>query len=289
MARGLGTGLGALFGDDALQEESGSVRTAPISKVEPRAGQPRVRFDPDQLEALAESIREHGVLQPITVRPLDAGFYQIIAGERRWRAARLAGLDEVPVNVIRVDDRTAMELALVENLQREDLNPVEEAKGYQTLISEYGLTQEEAARRVGKSRPVVTNALRLLSLPEKVLQMLEEGELSMSHARTLLELDSPALRLEAAEQMRGRQMSVREATALIKRMTRRPKAEKSTVAADGVDYVAEAELKLTKAVGHKVRIIEGRKKGRLEIEYYGSDDFERIYEALLSLGSGKED
>lgn len=289
MARGLGTGLGALFGDDVLQEESGSVRTAPISKVEPRAGQPRVRFDPDQLEALAESIREHGVLQPITVRPLDAGFYQIIAGERRWRAARLAGLDEVPVNVIRVDDRTAMELALVENLQREDLNPVEEAKGYQTLISEYGLTQEEAARRVGKSRPVVTNALRLLSLPEKVLQMLEEGELSMSHARTLLELDSPALRLEAAEQMRGRQMSVREATALIKRMTRRPKAEKSTVAADGVDYVAEAELKLTKAVGHKVRIIEGRKKGRLEIEYYGSDDFERIYEALLSLGSGKED
>lgn len=288
MARGLGTGLGALFGDDVLQEESGSVRTAPISKVEPRAGQPRVRFDPDQLEALAESIREHGVLQPITVRPLDAGFYQIIAGERRWRAARLAGLDEVPVNVIRVDDRTAMELALVENLQREDLNPVEEAKGYQTLISEYGLTQEEAARRVGKSRPVVTNALRLLSLPEKVLQMLEEGELSMSHARTLLELDSPALRLEAAEQMRGRQMSVREATALIKRMTRRPKAEKSTVAADGVDYVAEAELKLTKAVGHKVRIIEGRKKGRLEIEYYGSDDFERIYEALLSLGSGKE-
>lgn len=257
--------------------------------MEPRAGQPRVRFDPDQLEALAESIREHGVLQPITVRPLDAGFYQIIAGERRWRAARLAGLDEVPVNVIRVDDRTAMELALVENLQREDLNPVEEAKGYQTLISEYGLTQEEAARRVGKSRPVVTNALRLLSLPEKVLQMLEEGELSMSHARTLLELDSPALRLEAAEQMRGRQMSVREATALIKRMTRRPKTEKSTVAADGVDYVAEAELKLTKAVGHKVRIVEGRKKGRLEIEYYGSDDFERIYEALLSLGSGKED
>ena len=289
MARGLGTGLGALFGDDVLQEESGSVRTAPISKVEPRAGQPRVRFDPDQLEALAESIREHGVLQPITVRPLDAGFYQIIAGERRWRAARLAGLDEVPVNVIRVDDRTAMELALVENLQREDLNPVEEAKGYQTLISEYGLTQEEAARRVGKSRPVVTNALRLLSLPEQVLQMLEEGELSMSHARTLLELDSPALRLEAAEQMRGRQMSVREATALIKRMTRQPRTEKSTVAADGVDYVAEAELKLTKAVGHKVRIVEGRKKGRLEIEYYGSDDFERIYEALLSLGSGKED
>lgn len=289
MARGLGTGLGALFGEDAVQEEKSSARLVPISKVEPRTGQPRTRFDPEQLEALADSIRAHGVIQPITVRALDAGFYQIIAGERRWRAARLAGLSEVPVNIIEADDRTAMELALVENLQREDLNPVEEAAGYKTLIEEYGLTQEEAARRVGKSRPVVTNALRLLTLPEEVQQMLEQGELSMSHARALLELEGDRLRAEAARQMRGRQMSVREATALIKRMARPAKEEKPAASGDGVDYVAEAELRLTRAIGHKVRIVEGRKKGRLEIEYYGSEDFERIYEALLSLNGKEED
>ena len=278
MARGLGTGLGALFGEDAVQEEKSSARLVPISKVEPRAGQPRTRFDPEQLEALADSIRAHGVIQPITVRALDAGFYQIIAG-----------LSEVPVNIIEADDRTAMELALVENLQREDLNPVEEAAGYKTLIEEYGLTQEEAARRVGKSRPVVTNALRLLTLPEEVQQMLEQGELSMSHARALLELEGDRLRAEAARQMRGRQMSVREATALIKRMARPAKEEKPAASGDGVDYVAEAELRLTRAIGHKVRIVEGRKKGRLEIEYYGSEDFERIYEALLSLNGKEED
>jgi len=287
MAKGLGSGLGALFGEEAVESQNG-VELVSISKVEPKQGQPRVRFDPEQLDALADSIREHGLIQPITVRPLDNGFYQIIAGERRWRASRQAGLLEVPIRILDVDDREAMELALVENLQREDLNPVEEAKGYKTLIAEYGLTQEECAKRVGKSRPVITNSMRLLVLPKRVLEMLENGELSMSHARALLELEKPEQQEEAAVSMAEKQMSVRQATALVKKMLRpaEPEPQKEETV---VNYVAEAEMKMTRAIGHKVKIVEGRKKGRLEIEYFGEDDLETLYELFLSLAETEEE
>ena len=184
--RGLGRGLSALLGDDALQSQEGGSLSLPISEVQPGLKQPRKRFDEESLADLADSIRTHGIIQPLTVRRLSSGYYQIIAGERRWRAAKLAGLREVPAVIIEADDRTVMELALIENLQREDLNPIEEAAGFQVLLEEYGLTQEEVAQRVGKSRPAVANALRLLALPDAVRQLLEEGKLSAGHARAIL-------------------------------------------------------------------------------------------------------
>lgn len=287
-SKGLGAGLGALFGEAAVEGASEDSIYLPISKIEPRKDQPRTYFDDEALAELAESIAQHGIIQPLTVRKLDGGYYQIIAGERRWRAARMAKLFEVPVRIIEADDKTAMELALVENLQREDLNPVEEAKGYKTLMSEYGLTQELVAQRVGKSRPVIANSLRLLTLPEEVLKMLESGELSLSHARAILELDNKNDQLKAAKAAIDRNMTVREATAMIKRMLNSEKEDKKSSAnskkfPDGVDYFSEVEKKLTKSLGRKVKIVDGKKKGKLEIEYYGSDDFEIICEALSSI------
>lgn len=279
-----GSGLKALLGEE-IDEERNAVRTVPLSRVEPRPGQPRHIFDVDTLDELSQSIREHGILQPITVRELSNGYYQIIAGERRWRAARLADLREVPVLVIEADDRKAEELALVENLQREDLNPVEEAKGYKTLIENYSLTQEQAAQRVGKSRPVVTNALRLLNLPEDVLSLLEVKAITLSHARALLELDDPAEQSRLAALACDRQLSVKELTARIKRAKAAPgkKPAAHPLGADGVDYYAEAEKALGAILGRKVHIGAGTKKGKIEIEYYGNEDFEAIYRALLSL------
>lgn len=198
--KGLGTGLGVLFGADEFDDEAEQL-TLPISKVEPRSEQPREYFDQEALEALADSIRQYGLIQPITVRKLDSGYYQIIAGERRWRASRLAGLTEVPVRVIEADDRRTAELALVENLQREDLNPIEEAKGYKLLIEEYGLTQEDAARSVGRSRPAVTNAMRLLMLTPPVMEMVEKGKLSAGHARAILSVSEPSKQLAAANEI----------------------------------------------------------------------------------------
>ena len=198
--KGLGTGLGVLFGADEFDDEAEQL-TLPISKVEPRSEQPREYFDQEALEALADSIRQYGLIQPITVRKLDSGYYQIIAGERRWRASRLAGLTEVPVRVIEADDRRTAELALVENLQREDLNPIEEAKGYKLLIEEYGLTQEDAARSVGRSRPAVTNAMRLLMLTPPVMEIVEKGKLSAVHARAILSVSEPSKQLAAANEI----------------------------------------------------------------------------------------
>ena len=190
--KGLGTGLDVLFGESIKEEKPPEgVSKLPIAKVEPRDNQPRSVFDEEALAELAESIREYGVIQPVTVRQLPSGYYQLIAGERRWRAARLAGLTEIPAQIIEADDRLTTELALVENLQREDLNPVEEAQGYRTLMEEYGLTQDEAAQRVGKSRPAVANALRLLSLAPEVLQFVEQGLLSAGHARALVPIERP--------------------------------------------------------------------------------------------------
>lgn len=283
---GLGTGLSALFGEDYAPPEQGnkSELTLPISKVEPRRDQPRYSFDEQALAELADSIRQYGLIQPITVRAIDSGYYQIIAGERRWRAAREAGLKEVPVRIIEADDRRAMELALVENLQREDLNPIEEARGYRTLMEDYGLTQEEASVSVGKSRPAVANALRLLSLSVPVLQLVERGELSAGHARALIPIREEAMQLQAAETVIEKRLSVRQTEALAARLAKEPPKSlpAETVA---VDYVREVEHDLENALGRKVRLIDGRKKGRIEIEFYGADDREKLIENLKLFSS----
>ena len=274
---GLGRGLGALLGDEALKNDSGGVLTVPISQVENCSSQPRKAFDPEALEELAESIRQHGILQPLT------GYYQIIAGERRWRAARLAGLAEVPVLVIEADDRKAAELAMVENLQREDLNPMEEAAGFQALMDGYRLTQEEAAKRVGKSRSAVANALRLLSLSPAVRKLVEEGKLSAGHARALLPLPEKQQEAAAKAVLSGA-LSVRQTEALVKRVLAEDKpAKKETKPADAVDYTAEAQKSLARALGRGVRIVRGRKKGRIELEYYGLDDLNGLLDALAAL------
>ena len=277
---GLGRGLGALLGDDVLKTETTGSLSLPISQVESCSSQPRKRFDEASLAELAASIQEHGIIQPLTVRKLASGYYQIIAGERRWRAARLAGLSEVPVIVIEADDRKAAELAMIENLQREDLNPMEEAAGFQSLIETYHLTQAEAATRVGKSRSAVTNALRLLSLTPSVRKLVEEGKLSAGHARALLPL-SPAVQESAAAAVVSGGLSVRQTEALAKRLSAEKKPEKP--APTGVDYTAEAQKDLSSKLGRGVKIVNGRKKGRIELEYYGLDDLNDLLEALALL------
>lgn len=278
---GLGRGLGALLGDDVLQTESTGSLSLPISQVESCSSQPRKSFDEASLAELADSIREHGIIQPLTVRKLASGYYQIIAGERRWRAARIAGLQEVPVIVIEADDRKAAELAMIENLQREDLNPMEEAAGFQSLIETYHMTQEEAAKQVGKSRSAVTNSLRLLSLPPAVRQLVEEGKLSAGHARALLPL-SPAMQENAANAVVAGGLSVRQTEALVKKLSAEKKPEKEPDP-QRVDYTAAAQRDLTSRLGRGVRIVSGRKKGRIELEYYGMDDLNDLLEALALL------
>lgn len=278
---GLGKGLSALLGDDFTMNPAQAPSTLPISQVESYAGQPRKNFDQEKLEELAESIRQHGIIQPLTVRKLSSGYYQIIAGERRWRAARLAGLTEVPAVIIEADDRKAMELAMIENLQREDLSPMEEAEGYKILVENYGMTQEQAAQRVGKSRSAVANALRLLALSPALRQMVEDGRLSAGHARALLPL-SPALQEQAAATIIKSDLSVRQTEQLVKRLQSAPKPEKKISPA--VNYVAEAERELSGKLGRACHIAHGKKKGRIEIEYYGVDDLNDLLEALGRLG-----
>lgn len=278
---GLGKGLSALLGDDFSMNPSQAPSTLPISQVESCAGQPRKHFDQEKLEELAESIRQHGIIQPLTVRKLSSGYYQIIAGERRWRAARLAGLTEVPAVIIEADDRKAMELAMIENLQREDLSPMEEAEGYKMLVEDYGLTQEQAAQRVGKSRSAVANALRLLALSPALRQMVEDGRLSAGHARALLPL-AAALQEQAAATVLKNDLSVRQTEQLVKRLQAAPKPEKKP--SPTVNYVAEAERELSGKLGRACHIAHGRKKGRIEIEYYGVDDLNDLLEALGRLG-----
>jgi len=287
--RGLGSGLGALFGDDVLSTSPLKESTLPIAKVEPRADQPRYSFDELALDELSESIKKYGLIQPITVRALDGGYYQIIAGERRWRAARMAGLEEVPVRIIEADDRKAMELALVENLQREDLNPIEEARGYRTLMEDYGLTQEEASDAVGKSRPAIANALRLLKLSEAVTAMVENGSISAGHARALLGLSDSKKQLELAEAVIARGLSVRQTEALVKKLSREV-AEKEPESTNSiiVDYVKEVERELENALGRKVKLVEGKKSGRIEIEFYGADDREALINKLRLFGKMKK-
>ena len=280
--KGLGKGLGALLGDfdEGSQEENG-LKKLPLHKIEPNPDQPRRDFDPEELEELAESIRTHGVIQPLTVREMPNGYYQIIAGERRWRASRLAALEEIPAVIIEADDKKAMELALIENLQRSDLNPVEEANGYDSLIREYGLTQEEAAARVGKSRPAVANALRLLSLCEGVLDKVRSGELTAGHARAILQLKSEKKQLEAAQKISALGLSVRQAEMLCKNMTREPEKQPPIVLE--VNYVAECEKNLSKHLGRGVKIVNGKRKGHFELEFYGQDDLQVLLDALMKI------
>ena len=283
-AKGLGKGLAALLGDNVMENsEEKSSLYLPISQVESCAGQPRKQFDPDGLADLADSIREHGIIQPLTVRKLQSGYYQIIAGERRWRAARMAGLDQVPAIVIEADDRKAMELAMIENLQREDLNPIEEAEGYRQLMEQYNLTQEETAQRVGKSRSVVANALRLLNLCPPVRAMVEDGRLSNGHARTILPL-SPALQEKAADAILKSDLSVRQTELLVKKLTAEEK-DKPAVTTGGleVNYAEEAAKALGTHLGRGCKIVSGRKKGRIELEYYGMDDLNNLLDALNGL------
>ena len=280
---GLGKGLGALLGDDVMKSE-GSLYL-PISQVESHSGQPRKYFDEEALAELADSIREHGIIQPLTVRKLSSGYYQIIAGERRWRAARLAGLSEIPAIVIEADDRKAAELAMIENLQREDLNPMEEAAGFQSLIENYHMTQEEAAQRVGKSRSAVADSLRLLGLTPSVRAMVEDGRLSAGHARTLLPL-SPALMERTAETVVNSGLSVRQTEALVKKL-QTEKKEKAEKDPNAVDYTLEAQKELSSHLGRGVKIVTGRKKGRVELEYYGLDDLNDLLEALALIRISK--
>lgn len=281
--KGLGKGLGALLGSAAIDSAEESSSMLPLSKIENFAGQPRKNFDDASLSDLADSIREHGIIQPLTVRRLSSGYYQIIAGERRWRAARMAGLTEIPVRIIEADDRKAMELAMIENLQREDLNPMEIAEGYHTLIEQYGLTQEDVAQRVSKSRSAVANFLRLLTLSPAVREMTEQGRLSGGHARALLPL-SPALQEDTAKVIVARDLSVRQTEQLVKKLLQEKTASPETVSTPlTVNYVEEAQKELSEQLGRPCRIVPGRKKGRIELDYYGSEDLNDLLDALATL------
>ncbi len=280
--KGLGRGLGALIGDDSVEVRGNSpYQLLPIHKVEPNRNQPRQDFDEEELQNLSDSLATHGMLQPLTVRELPSGYYQIIAGERRWRAARMAGFTEVPVIVVEADNKKTTELALIENLQRQDLNAVEEALGYQSLMSDFGLTQEETAQRVGKSRPAVANALRLLQLSDAVLEKIRDGALSAGHARALLTLSSEKKQLEAMQKIIALGLSVRQAELLCKNMTREPMPKKPVTLA--VNYVEECEKSLSKHLGRKVKIVNGKRKGRFELEFYGEEDLQVLLDSLMKL------
>lgn len=278
---GLGKGFGALLGESLRDdpEESAGISTLPMALVEPNPDQPRKVFDREAMEALKQSIATHGVITPITVRAAKDGYYQIIAGERRWRAARSIGLTEIPAMVIEADDSQVMELALIENLQREDLSPLEEATGYQALMEQYGFTQEDVARSVGKSRPVIANALRLLNLPEEVRDMLSEGLISAGHARTLLSFPDEDSMIDAAKQVVLRDLTVRD----LERMARAAAQVEKEAAKQPVrraPYYDEVQLALKDYLGRKVKVDSKGKKGTLQIEFYGEDDLAALMEKL---------
>ena len=279
---GMGKGLEALLGEDFSPDFSAPASTLPLSRIESCRSQPQKKFDQAKLEELAESIRQHGVIQPLTVRKLSSGYYQIIAGERRWRAARIAGLTEIPAIVIEADDQKAMELAMIENLQREDLDPIEEAQGFRALVEQYGMTQEEAAKRVGKSRSAVANSMRLLDLTQALQELVAQGKLSAGHARAILPL-SPSVRVKAAAEIMDKGLNVRQTEQLVKRLLAgetlkdRPERARPLLA---VDYVKEAEKALSAAMGRACHISQGKRKGKVEIEYYGVDDLNNLLEAL---------
>ncbi|HBA93217.1 MAG TPA: stage 0 sporulation protein J [Ruminococcaceae bacterium] len=274
---GLGKGLGALMLENNT-DSMVSTSTLPINEIIPNKDQPRKTFDEIALQELADSIKQHGVLQPLLVRPLTSGGYQLVAGERRWRASRLAELKEVPVIIRELTDTEAMEIAIIENLQREDLNPIEEAEGLQALIDKCGYTQEEVASSVGKSRPAIANSLRLLRLPEEVRQMTKQGDISAGHARALLAFDNDAMMLEGAKQIVEKKLTVRD----IEKMAKRPAAlqNKAKSSKKRDSFYDEVELALSESLGTKVKVYNGRNKGTLEIEFYTLDDLKNIANAI---------
>lgn len=274
---GLGKGLGALMLENNT-DSMVSTDTLAVNDIIPNKEQPRKTFDEAALQELADSIKQHGVLQPLLVRPLTTGGYQLVAGERRWRASRLAELKEVPVIIKELSDTEAMEIAIIENLQREDLNPIEEAEGLQALIDKCGFTQEEVATSVGKSRPAITNALRLLRLPEEVRQMTKDGDISAGHARALLAFDNEPMMLECAKQIVDKKLTVRD----VEKMAKRPKTSKVKASSGRArdSFYDEVELALSDALGTKVKVYNGRNKGTLEIEFYTLDDLRNIANAI---------
>jgi ParB family chromosome partitioning protein len=275
---GLGKGLDALLAENSLDNASKTV-TLRISEIEPNRSQPRKQFDEESLAELSESIAQHGVLQPLLVRPMTDGTYQLVAGERRWRAARMAGLTEVPVVIREMTDRQASELSLIENLQREDLNPMEEALGYKTLMGNYGLTQEEVAKVVNKSRPAVANALRLLNLPSRIAEMVSEGRISAGHARAILSFPTEQEQTEAAELVVKDRLSVRDIEKRAKRSNspNKKKAENDFIRNSFYD---EVELALTEHLGRRVKVLQGGKGGKLLIEFYSLDDLRMLANEL---------
>ncbi|MEE0063481.1 MAG: ParB/RepB/Spo0J family partition protein [Acutalibacteraceae bacterium] len=282
---GLGRGLDALFADNSIEEiASTSAVKLKVMDIEPNRDQPRKIFDEDALAELADSIAKHGVIQPLLVRPMPDGSYQLVAGERRWRASRMAGLTEVPVVIKELSDDEAMALALIENLQREDLNAIEEAQGIKALMDTLSLTQDEAAERVGKSRPAVANALRLLKLPDSVIALVSDGKLSPGHARALLGFKDEQDIIETADLIIEKGLTVRDVEKLVKKRNKEPKAEKP--AARRASYYDEVELALTDFLGRKVKVgtKPGKESGVLEIDFFDKDDLTRLADALKSLG-----
>lgn len=272
---GLGAGLDSLFSDNTSEVQV--KKTVRISEIEPNRGQPRKNFSEESIASLAESIREHGMLQPILVRPLRVGGYQIVAGERRWRAARMLGLDEVPVNIRELSDAQAMQIAVIENLQRENLNPVEEANGYNELIEKYGMTQEKIAQMVGRSRSAIANAIRILSLPETVIEMIGDNRLSMGHAKALLGIEDRELLVSIAEKACDGGMTVRQ----VENITKKPKVKQEKKSDKRIDnYFVEMEISLKEKLGRKVKVDYGKNKGALILEFYDKDDLKEIAEKL---------
>jgi len=282
--KGLGAGLGALFGDAVAGDLKNDFEYLPLIRVEPHPEQPRSTFEQEKIDELTDSIREHGVLTPLIVRQIGDGSYQIIAGERRWRAARAAGLDEIPARIVDADDRNTIELALVENLQREDLNPIEEARGFKVLTDEFKMTQAEISQRVSKSRPAVANSLRLLSLPAELIEMVESGKLSAGSARALLPLKDSEKMLAVAHKVIEKEMNVREVEALIKSFSdkKSERASKHTAETE-VDYVLDAQKRLSDALGRRVKIKPEKDGGHIEIDYYNEDDFDALFTCLEAI------
>jgi len=280
--KGLGTGLGALFGDAAQESVQNDFEYIPLQRIEPKQDQPRTVFEQDRIFELADSIREHGVLSPLIVREMDGGFYQIIAGERRWRASREAGITEVPARIMPADDQKALELAMVENLQREDLSPIEEARGYRALMEEFNMTQEDVARRVSKSRPSVANSLRLLTLPAELIELVLRNEISAGSARALLALKNEEDMKAAARLVVQNDLNVREVEALCKKFGKEL-AQRSKKRELEVNYVVEAQNQLTASLGRRVTIRHGKGKGKIELEYYDQEDFDNLFDVLMLL------
>ena len=293
--RGLGKGIGALFGNDIEETEivaqdihqinendKEKVTSLKLAQIEPNKEQPRKNFDEEKLQQLADSIKQHGVIQPIIVKDLNNGYYQIVAGERRWRASRIAGLKEIPAIVRTYDELATMQIALIENLQREDLNPIEEALSYKALLDDFALTQEKVSEQVGKSRSAIANTIRLLSLPKQIQKLLEEGAISGGHARAILSVTSEEGKLQLTEKIIENELNVRQAEQLAKTLNaQKPKKESAQPQTSAFDLQLQGiQKRMSDLLGTKVKILNGSKKGKIEIEYYSANDLDRVLKLL---------